>query len=150
MTTPSRSNWRRSWRTVFNIHQEGSRLVFREEENPQAKLIASARNDKLFEDGTDVAQLTREVRYVIGGQEAVSQAFRVVVLGEQWSVAPWESVADGDQPSNWDERLPLLVLSASPDEPGATLGPWLRDHLQTRRNAVRFLLPRGGQHRPLS
>ena len=31
----------------FNIHQDGPRLVFREEENPQAKLIACARNDKL-------------------------------------------------------------------------------------------------------
>ena len=128
----------------FNIHQAGTRLVFREEENPQAKLIASARNDKLFEDRADIAQLASEVRYVIGGQEAVSQAFRVVVLPEQWSTAPWESVADGDQPSNWDERLPLLVLPASPDEPGPTLGPWLRDHLQARRNAVRFLLPRAG------
>ena len=128
----------------FNIHQDGARLIFREEENPQAKLIASARNDKLFEDRADIAQLAREVRYVIGGQEAVSQAFRVVVLPEQWSTAPWESVADDEQPSNWDERLPLLVLPASPDEPGPTLGPWLRDHLQARRNAVRFLLPRAG------
>ena len=128
----------------FNIHQDSARLIFREEENPQAKLIASARNDKLFEDRADIAQLAREVRYVIGGQEAVSQAFRVVVLPEQWSTAPWESVADDDQPSNWDERLPLLVLPASPDEPGQTLGPWLRDHLQARRNAVRFLLPRAG------
>ena len=134
----------------FNIHLAGTRLVFREEENPQAKLIANARNDKLFEDRADVAQLDREVRYVIGGQEDASHAFRVVVLPEQWSTAPWETVADADQPANWDERLPLLVLPASPDEPGPTLGPWLRDHLQTRRNAVRFLPPACGQHESLS
>ena len=36
------------------------------------------------------------------------------------------------------------MLPASPDEMGPTLGPWLRDHLQSRRNAVRFLLPRAG------
>lgn len=29
----------------FNIHQEGQRLVFREDENPQAKLMASRRGD---------------------------------------------------------------------------------------------------------
>src|SRR5262249_68954 len=29
----------------FNIHQDGARLVFRQEENPQAKLMAFARND---------------------------------------------------------------------------------------------------------
>ena len=128
----------------FNIHEDGPRLVFREEENPQAKLIASARNDKLFDDGTDIVQLAREVRYVIGGQEDVSTAFRVVVLPENWSSAPWDSLAEIDQPQNWDERLPLLVLPVSPDEVGPTLGPWLRDHLQARRNAVRFLLPQAG------
>jgi len=37
----------------FNIHQDGPRLVFREEENPRAKLMACARNDKLFTDGSD-------------------------------------------------------------------------------------------------
>ena len=40
----------------FNIHQDGPRLVFREEENPQAKLMACARNDKLFSDGSDLAR----------------------------------------------------------------------------------------------
>ena len=128
----------------FNIHQDGTRLIFREEENPQAKLIASARNDKLFTDGADQEQLAKQVRYVIGGQEGVSKAFRVVVLPLNWSTAPWESVEDGDKPQNWDERLPLLVLPASPETVGPALGPWLRDHLQTRRNAVRFLFPRVG------
>ena len=128
----------------FNIHQDGTRLVFREEENPQAKLIASARNDKLFTDGSDHEQLAKEVRYVISGQEGVSKAFRVVVLPSNWSSAPWASAEDSENPQNWDERLPVLVLPASPDNLGPTLGPWLRDHLQTRRNAVRFLLPKAG------
>ena len=128
----------------FNIHQDDTRLIFREEENPQAKLIASARNDRLFDDGTDMEQLTKEVRYVISGQEGLSNAFRVVVLPENWSSAPWDSFEDSDKPQNWDERLPLLVAPVSPDEPDSTLGPWLRDHLQERRNAVRFLLPQAG------
>ena len=126
----------------FNIHQDGTRLVFREEENPQAKLIANARNDKLFTDGSDLEQLAREVRYVISGQEDVSKAFQIIVLPSNWSSAPWASVEDKLMPQSWDERIPLLVLPASPKKVGPTLGPWLRDHLQTRRNAVRFLLPR--------
>ncbi len=128
----------------FNIHQDGTRLVFREEENPQAKLIANARNDKLFTDGADQEQLAKEVRYVIGGQEGVSQAFRVIVLPSNWSTSPWESVDDGDKPQSWDERLPLMVLPVSLESVGPALGLWLRDHLQSRRNAVRFLLPRVG------
>ena len=128
----------------FNIHQDGTRLIFREEENPQAKLIASGRNDRLFTDGTDHEQLIKEVRYAIGGEESVSKAFRVVVLPPNWSTNPWESVVDGDKPHSWDQQLPLLVIPVSLENVGSALGPWLRNNLQTRRNAVRFLLPSVG------
>lgn len=128
----------------FNIHQDGSRLVFREEENPQAKLIANARNDKLFVGGSDKQQLAREVRYVIGGTESVAKAFRVVVLGASWTSDPWTGVEESDLPAQWDDRIPLLVAPEPPDKVEARLGAWLKEHLQTRRNAVRFLLPRDG------
>ena len=36
------------------------------------------------------------------------------------------------------------MLPVSPEDVGATLGPWLRDHLHARRNAVRFLIPGTG------
>jgi hypothetical protein len=128
----------------FNIHQEGARLVFREEENPQAKLIANARNDKLFVDGSDKVQLAREARYVIGGTESVAKAFRVIVLAANWSAEPWDGVDEGDLPGQWDDRIPLLIVPEPPDKLEAKLGTWLKERLQTRRNAVRFLLPREG------
>jgi Protein of unknown function (DUF499) len=132
----------------FNIHQDGSRLVFREEENPQAKLIANARNDKLFGSSPDKLndrqQLAREVRYVIGGTENIAQAFRVVVLGADWMTDPWVGVEEGDLPAQWDDRIPLLVVPGPPDKIEVRLGIWLKERLQMRRNAVRFLLPRDG------
>ena len=64
-------------------------LVFKEEENPQAKLIACARNDKLFSDGSDLTQLAKEVRYVIGGGDEVAKAFRVIALPVTWLTDPW-------------------------------------------------------------
>jgi len=132
----------------FNIHQEGSRLVFREEENPQAKLIANARNDKLFGDTSDKLndrlQLAREVRYVLAGTESVAKAFRIVVLGANWTAEPWSDVDEADLPAQWDDRIPLLVVPEPPDKVEARLGTWLKERLQTRRNAVRFLLPRDG------
>ena len=128
----------------FNIHRDGSRLVFREQENPQARLIANARNDKLFEDGADIDRLAREARYTIGGPADVSASFRVIVLQENWETAPWDALEESDQPQRWDERLPLLVLPENPQGIHETLGPWLRDHLQVRRNTIRFLLPQVG------
>ena len=128
----------------FNIHQDGVRLVFREEENPQAKLIANARNDKLFIDGSDKQQLAREVRYVIAGTESVAKAYRVVVLSSNWLAEPWAGVEESDFPAEWDGRIPLLVVPEPPDKTEARLGTWLKEQLQSQRNAVRFLLPREG------
>ena len=128
----------------FNIHQDGSRLVFREEENPQAKLMACARNDKLFSDGSDQAQLAKEVRYVIGGSEEVAKTFRVIVLPKSWQSDPWSSLDELEQPDRWDDRLPILVLPEEPDKLDEKLGQWIKEHLQKRRNTIRFLLPRSG------
>ncbi len=126
----------------FNIHQDGTRLVFREEENPQARLMAFARNDKLFADGSDLKQLAREVRYVIGGSEELARTFRVIALPRGWATDPWSALDEAEQPERWDDRLPILVLPEEPDRINERLGRWLKDHLQKRRNTVRFLLPR--------
>jgi len=128
----------------FNIHQDGPRLVFREEENPQAKLMACARNDKLFSDGSDLAQLAKEVRYVIGGTEEVAKTFRVIALPKSWLTDPWTALDESEQPERWDDRLPILVLPEEPDNLDQRLGRWIKDHLQKRRNTIRFLLPRSG------
>lgn len=128
----------------FNIHQDGTKLLFREEENPRAKLMAYARNDKLFADGADRAQLARQVRYVIGGSDEVAQKFRVIALTKSWVNDPWNTLDDAEQPDRWDGRLPILVLPEDPERLEPMLGRWLKDCLQKRRNTVRFLLPRAG------
>ena len=128
----------------FNIHQDGNRLVFREEENPRAKLMACARNDKLFADGSDQAQLAKQIRYVIGGTDEVAKTFRVIALPKSWQTDPWSTLDEAEQPERWDDRLPILVLPEEPDNIDSRLGRWLKDHLQKRRNTIRFLLPRSG------
>ncbi len=129
----------------FNIHQVGDRFLFREEENPEAKLKATARSDKLFLDGSDRALLARETRYVLGGSEETARNFRVVVLREGWyGDNPWRGVDDADQPDRWDSRITLLVLPETPDQLEARLGTFLKKALSKRRNTVRFLLPRTG------
>ena len=136
------------WSTIvdssFNIHPDGSRYVFREDENSQTKLMAYARNDKLFTDGSDLKQLAKEIRYAIGGDEEVPKSFRVIALPKTWLQDPWSTVDESEQPDRWDDRLPILVLPEEPDKVNERLGRWLKDHLQKRRNTIRFLLPRSG------
>jgi hypothetical protein len=128
----------------FNIHQDGARLVFRQEENPQAKLMAFARNDRLFTEGSDYAQLQREIRYIIGGTEEVAKAFRVIVLPKDWLTEPWATLDESEHPDRWDDRLPIVVLPEEPDRLDERLGRWLRDYVARRRNTIRLLLPRAG------
>jgi hypothetical protein len=106
--------------------------------------MAFARNDRLFTDGSDQAQLARETRYVLAGTEDVAKAFRAIVLPSAWATTPWTGLDDAEQPDRWDDRLPILVLPEEPDKLHERLGRWLKDHLQRRRNIVRYLLPRAG------
>lgn len=126
----------------FNIHPVGNRLVFKEEENAEGKLLAHAKNDRLFESSQDTEQLAAEVRYVIGGSEDVSRRFRVIVLRRNWQSDPWGELPENDRPDHWDGRLTLIVLPEQTDNVEATLGVWLKQHLSQRRNTLRFLLPR--------
>ncbi len=128
----------------FNIHREGARLVFREEENPQAKLLAFARNDKLFQNGEDRQYLAKEIRFVLSGDEQNASLHRVVVLPREWPSDPWSKLDPTESPEQWDERLPVVVLPETLEKPDEMLGRWLRDHLQRKRNTVRFLLPKAG------
>ena len=128
----------------FNIHEDGNRYIFKEEENPQAKLIASARNDKLFQHDEDRAHLAKETRYVLEGSSGVDLPYRVIVLPLAWKTNPWADLDDSDKPEQWGNRIPILVIPESPAKIDAALGEWLRENLQSNRNVVRFLIPRDG------
>lgn len=127
----------------FNIHAQGEIYQFKEEENPRARLMATARNDKQFADGRDLQHLAKEIRYVFAGGDQVPNSWRIVAMSRDWDTNPWAGVDANDQPSEWkDGRLPILVLPELPDNLNGVLGKWLKAHLAERRNIPRFLLPR--------
>lgn len=123
----------------FNLHEVGDRLVFKNEENNETKLLASARNSKLFADGKDVEYLAKLLHSTLAGAD--TSPFRIIVLRRNWETDPWSDLPPEDRPQAWDNRIPLLVLPEFPDNENATLGRWLAKHLSLKRNTVRFLLP---------
>lgn len=127
----------------FNIHQKADRLVFLNEENPQAKLIAHAKNDKLFNEGQDIQHLAQEIRYVLGGSESVSSSSRVIVLKKNWQTDPWSEVDEKDRPENWDNRIPYIVIPRG-DIKSKELGVWLKEKVSKYRNTIRFLIAKDG------
>jgi hypothetical protein len=123
----------------FNIHQKGDRLVFLNEENPQAKLMAHAKNDRLFNAGQDVEYLAQEIRYVLGGSETNSSFGRVIVLKKSWQISPWSEVDEKDRPENWDNRIPHVVIPKG-NVTIKELGIWLKEKVSKHRNTIRFIL----------
>jgi len=123
----------------FNIHLKGERLVFLNEENPQAKLIAHAKNDKLFKEKQDIEHLAQEIRYILGGSESNSSISRIIVLKQNWQNDPWAEVDEKDQPENWDNRIPHIVVPKG-DVKLKDLGVWLKEKVSKHRNTVRFIL----------
>lgn len=128
----------------YNIHKTGSRLVFKLEENARTRLMAHARNDKLFQSSEDVDFLACEIRHAIGGDVQISGQYRTIVLKREWNNTPWEEVDESLRPNVWDNKIPLIVLPAYPVDLNATLGTWLKKFLGSNRNTVRFLLPKKG------
>ncbi|MCH7605477.1 DUF499 domain-containing protein, partial [Patescibacteria group bacterium] len=125
----------------FNIHRKGNRLVFLNEENPQAKLMAYAKNDSFFENNEDKVHLANEIKYVLAGADANSQSYKIIVLTHNWNTNPWGDVEERDHPKNWDNRIPVIVIPSG-NVKDSELGKWLKTHISKNRNTVRFLLPK--------
>lgn len=123
----------------FNIHQKNDRLVFLNEENPQAKLMAHAKNDKLFNEGQDIEHLAQEIRYVLAGNESNNSLGRVIVLRKNWQSNPWDDVDEKDHPENWDTRIPYIVIPKG-NVKVKELGVWLKEKVSKNRNTIRFIL----------
>lgn len=130
--------------TSFNIHEQGlSRIVFRDEENPEARLLAHARNDKLFQDDQrDLHFLRKFTHALIAGDD--QSPYRILALPPYWQTNPWANMDPEENPTQWDHRIPVIIVPECPDDENSALGEWLKTNLSVRRNTVRFLLPKKG------
>jgi hypothetical protein len=142
----------------FNIHEVGTtdkRYCFKLEENPLSKVKATAKNDKLFEAEAPAAPgllpvmkdqvfIRQVLEHQLRSPDAPTEPpSRVIVLDPNWEAAPWANIPGQDQPERWDKPV-LLVLPVAPAEANGTLGPWLAKNVTTKRNMVRFLIPKAG------
>ena len=66
------------------------------------------------------------------------------MLPQDYLADPWGPLDKSEHPDRWDDRIPLLLLPVKPEHLDEQLGRWLKDHLQSGRNTVRFLVPQAG------
>lgn len=130
----------------FNIHESENRYLFKPQENADAKLKAYARNEKLYGDGSDIEQLSKELEYVLNGNESDSSPFKIIVLRKHWLSNPWSELPENIHPTQLrDGRIPLVVIPENGEAILSNIGKWLKEHWLQNRNTVRFLIPRKGQ-----
>lgn len=130
----------------FNVHTVGDRLVFRVEENPRAKLIASARNDKQFDGGQDLEFLQRTILHVLNPtDEAMAVVSRTIVLGSSWESQPWVGITADERSDTWREPTVIVVPECAAD---VQLARWLKQHISSHRNIIRFLMPQQARENP--
>jgi energy-coupling factor transporter ATP-binding protein EcfA2 len=119
-----------------NLHRTGPRLVLKVEENPRTRLLAHARNDRLFQNCEDVDFLATQIRQMLEADARGRSLCRTIVLGRGWLEGPLDDFAADDR------KIPIIVLPDYPQNLDATLGGWLKRNFHSNRNTVRFLLPR--------
>ena len=127
----------------YNSHEQGAEwLIFKNEVNPDARLMAHARNEKLFPKGEDLDYLKRSLHSLLAPDD--QSAYRIIVLPRFWQHDPWPSMAPEDHPSKWDQRIPIIVVPEFLESMDTVLGRWLAVNLTSRRNTPRLLLPAKG------
>lgn len=130
----------------FNVWEEGGRFIFKREENPKSRLLASARNDKLFANDQDLTYLERATLAALNPIDAATTVVsRLIVMGRDWESDPWSRKTGDDLPSQWREPIVLALPEFVPEE---RLARWLKEKVSARRNLVRFLMPPPGKPSP--
>ena len=128
----------------FNIHRSiGGKLVFLNEENPQAKLMAHAKIDRLFSDNQDIDHLALEIKHVLADDEGNNNQSKIIVLKKNWENRPWENIDEKEKPESWGGRIPHIVIPKG-DIKQKDLGVWLKTHISKNKNTVRFILAKEG------
>ena len=101
--------------------------------------MAHAKNDRLFENGGDIDHL-RTKSDMSASAETGATSFRVLSLSANGKKTH-ERNREKDQPQNWDNRVPVVVVPTDNVKDG-DLGRWLKNFVTKHRNIVRFLLPK--------
>jgi hypothetical protein len=139
-----------------NIHGEETpqgKLRFDINENPRSLVRATAKNDRLWQSGSqvtgqttypeaDIQHIRDTIRHILV-PEAKEPTSRVIVLGPNWENNPWTELDDRDKPQNWDRPVTMAIPVSIKDVATGRipiLGKWLVENVPVKRNTIRFLL----------
>lgn len=146
-----KDDWAQICENSFNIHESGGLFAFRTDENPRTKILAHARNSKLFEQGQDKGKDLETIRKMIETTFAPKNSanldqFRYSVLGKQLDINPFgEGQFSGKNPSqDIDQGQACYVffpIALETPQSKIKLTHFIHGFIKKYRNLCRFVVP---------
>ena len=147
-----KDDWGQICDNSYNVHEIDGRYAFRVEENPRTKLLAHARNDKIFQQGEDAGKDIQTIRNMIEATFAPRNAanldsFRYCILGNNVDSNPFDpNQFNGKNPSvdigDGQACYVFFPVALEYQRSKAKLSYFVHLHLKKYRNLCRFVIPR--------
>lgn len=127
----------------FNIHYENGLYRFKESDNPQAKLLAYSRNEKLFEDERDKTFLSEQIKKALQNPHSISEnKDQLVVMPWNWQKIEIDEKLENNNLLSQDHELTFVVIPEYPTNLQEVMGNWVKEKISKNRNSFVFILPR--------
>ena len=142
-----KDQWAQILDNSYNVHEKQGRYFFDVQENARTKVLAHARNPKLFEQGQDLEKIMAVLEWTFAPKNnADRERFRWSILGRNWKADPFkEGTFKGKHPSrDLGEGQPCYVFLPEALANGNlkhAVGNFLSGQVQRYKNLVRFVVP---------
>jgi hypothetical protein len=142
-----KDQWAQILDNSYNVHEKQGRYFFDIAENARTKVLAHARNAKLFEQGQDLEKIMAALEWTFAPKNnADRERFRWSVLGPKWRDEPFRGGAfKGKNPSqDLGDGQPCYVFIPEALTNGnlkQAIGKFQTEHIPRYKNLVRFVIP---------
>lgn len=141
-----KDQWAQIFDNSYNVHEKQGKYFFDIPENARTKVLAHARNAKLFENGQDLDKILGITEWAYSPKNSTDKGrFRFCILGRDWKSNPFaEGQFRGKLPTDIGDGQACYVFIPEALENGSlksAIGRFLTSNVPNYRNLIRFVVP---------
>jgi hypothetical protein len=141
-----KDQWAQIFDNSYNVHEKLGKYFFDIPENARTKVLAHARNSKLFEHGQDLDKILGITEWAYSPKNSTDKGrFRFCILGKNWKQNPFvEGQFRGKLPTDIGDGQACYVFIPEALENGnikQAIGKFLTGFIPNYKNLIRFVVP---------
>ena len=141
-----KDQWAQIFDNSYNVHEKLGKYFFDIPENARTKVLAHARNAKLFENGQDLDKILGITEWAYNPKNSTDKGrFRFCILGKDWKTNPFiEGQFRGKLPSDIGDGQACYIFIPESLENGnlkQAIGKFLVTNIPSYKNLIRFVVP---------